>query len=348
MRAPFPVDRRTHHVDHKLPSPQTSHTRPCPGRTRLKWVFAVDDAIDDTYAPMTKVALLSALKYTSLVPVCIFSGAPNRKSRWLEEMGARVVFHTPTWREKLYEGFKKAEELRLNRSSPLYDKFSMMLATWLRLDLGVLGFADEYVLYADVDVLFRQDLGLADFGVTLPQFFHMGTEMWVNNSDCGNGSQCGNAGVMLVNVGGLRRTHSALIAATFSTGLISQGLFFGAFGPGDQGALNRFYAGRFEVSHWPLFNWKPYWGHCAAAKIVHFHGPKPLDYLKPLSQATPLLKGLVAKCQRGGEKIPSASTLMPGLHSAEGAGGCLRLVRAWLQILTAPRSSGRRRTDAHG
>ncbi len=43
--------------------------------------------------------------------------------------------------------------------------------------------------------------------------------------------------------------------------------------PYDQPVLNDFYRDRWE--RLPLaLNWKPYWGHDPAAKILHFHGPK--------------------------------------------------------------------------
>ena len=56
---------------------------------------------------------------------------------------------------------------------------------------------------------------------------------------------------------------------------IANGLHFGVYGPGDQGAFNMFYAGQFEVRLWPSWNWKPYWGYQSDAKLLHFHGPKP-------------------------------------------------------------------------
>ena len=84
----------------------------------------------------------------------------------------------------------------------------------------------------------------------------------------------GNAGIMLINVPWMRRTYDEFVAWTFSGVNIARGLHFGPFGPGDQGAYNQFYTGKFNVHRWPLFNWKPYWGYNPRAKLVHFHGPK--------------------------------------------------------------------------
>ena len=52
------------------------------------------------------------------------------------------------------------------------------------------------------------------------------------------------------------------------------------YGPGDQGAINHFYeaAIKHHRLHWS-FNTKPYHAWNPEAKIVHFHGPKPHDFL---------------------------------------------------------------------
>lgn len=54
-----------------------------------------------------------------------------------------------------------------------------------------------------------------------------------------------------------------------------------AYGPGDQGAINQFY--EHSVKDTKLtqdFNAKPYHEFLSTAYIVHFHGPKPGDYLE--------------------------------------------------------------------
>jgi hypothetical protein len=38
-----------------------------------------------------------------------------------------------------------------------------MIGTFLRVDIPVLGFVDDYVLYTDVDVMFARNLVLTDF-----------------------------------------------------------------------------------------------------------------------------------------------------------------------------------------
>jgi len=204
------------------------HT-PCPSQ-----VFTVS-ASGYSYYEATRVAVLSALERTSLTPVCIFTGPPNGLSDWLQSKGVRIIFHTPAWADRLLEVQKgRAAELDHARSSPLYASPGSMLATWVRLDLATLGFVDRYVLYADVDVIFLRDVSVLDFGLPLPAYFTMGTEADGGVFELGNGVRVGNAGVMLLHIDGLRRTHDKFITWVFSQNNIKRGLHFQRFGPGDQ------------------------------------------------------------------------------------------------------------------
>ena len=68
----------------------------------------------------------------------------------------------------------------------------------------------------------------------------------------------------------LRSTYSSLTAHRCPAG----------FGPGDQGAFNQFYEKSVrEAKLGQEFNAKPYFPALESASIVHFHGPKPADYL---------------------------------------------------------------------
>lgn len=52
------------------------------------------------------------------------------------------------------------------------------------------------------------------------------------------------------------------------------------YGPGDQGAYNQFYERSVrEARLTQQFNAKPYHEFSPSAYVVHFHGPKPGDYL---------------------------------------------------------------------
>lgn len=231
----------------------------------------------------------------------------------------------------------------------------------------ILGFVDDYVFYADIDIMFVQDISLATFA-PLPAFFAVAVETeklvasrkpkldpryisrcghstkframvpckpepnycnvpcmraanysrWVKRrlllgrlSSCDidpksikrptpskhstNGSRAGiptsrpmvpcmgevdygNAGVMLLHVERMRRTHAGFVRFIFSEQVVAAGMDHGIYGPADQGAYNKFFAGRFDIHLEASWNWKPYWGHAANVSLVHFHGPKPHEY----------------------------------------------------------------------
>ena len=61
---------------------------------------------------------------------------------------------------------------------------------------------------------------------------------------------------------------------------MESGLHFGEFGPGDQGAYSKFCQGQFDVVQLEAITGATF----ASARLVHFHGPKPNDYLSYLSR----------------------------------------------------------------
>lgn len=245
-------------------------------RKRLKWVFTVNGDAPHTFTEATQVAVASAIKNTQLAPVCVHIGPFGRLASWLQkQVGLRIIRHDPTWVQYIELAAKAAHQHK--DASTNYLDTRMMLATFTRFDIATLGFVDKYVLYADVDVLFVAPVTLLDF-LPAPAFYATGTELVDDTMP--SGIAFGNAGVMLINVEAMRRTHDAFIRWTFRQDHLDKALDFAEYGPLDQGAFNAFYQGRFDVHRSPLFNWKPYWGYSAHAKMIHFHGPKPEAYVK--------------------------------------------------------------------
>ena len=147
--------------------------------------------------------------------------------------------------------------------------------------------------------MFNGTIGLDDFA-PLPSYYAVGTEMVDEPLKLGN--MYGNAGIMLLNVDAMRRTHDAIVKWAFQYEHLKAGLHFSVHGPLDQGAYNKYYQGYFDVHTEPAFNWKPYWGYHADAKLIHFHGPKPGDYLKyrrtgriPIKELEPILSSYCVK-----------------------------------------------------
>eukprot|EP00316_Scyphosphaera_apsteinii_P023193 CAMPEP_0119303636 /NCGR_PEP_ID=MMETSP1333-20130426/5036_1 /TAXON_ID=418940 /ORGANISM="Scyphosphaera apsteinii, Strain RCC1455" /LENGTH=617 /DNA_ID=CAMNT_0007306367 /DNA_START=214 /DNA_END=2064 /DNA_ORIENTATION=- len=255
----------------------------------LKWIFTVNGDASPTFFELTQVAVSSALRNTQLIPICVHLGQVGRLADWLQQAGVRVIQHKPSWQHFIARAAKHSQKHQ--NMSTNYINPRMMLSTLTRLDIPVLGFVDEYILYADVDVLFLAPLSLTDF-LPAPAFYAVGSDEMDDEQGNTLGLAFGNAGVMLMNVEALRRTHDEFIAWTFQDKHVKNALHFAEYGPLDQGAFNAFYQGRFDVHHWPFFNWKPYWGYSARAKIVHFHGPKPREYLAHRMHKEGHLEGL--------------------------------------------------------
>ena len=258
------------------------------------WVFLATGDASPAWVAMTKRAVVSALERTSLKPVCVFWGPRSAPlALWLAARGVEVVHHAPLWLPLLKRALNTTAGRRNVKFSPLYASPRSLASTFLRVDVPLLldpAVHGDVVLYADTDVLFLD--GVA-FGAAAPEFFSLGAET-------PRAPNYGNAGVMLLNLAGLRRTYAAFLDWIFSPENVDRGLHFGDYGPGDQGAYASFYRGRFDVANWPAFNWRPYWPYAPGrASLLHFHGPKPDDYrdfLRDGAAASPLHAGILARC----------------------------------------------------
>ena len=77
-----------------------------------------------------------------------------------------MICHKPAWLPLLRKSFAAAsagEKQELQSKSPLFGSVEKMAATWMRIDIPQLGFVDEFVLYADIDIMFVNDVTLDQF-----------------------------------------------------------------------------------------------------------------------------------------------------------------------------------------
>lgn len=328
----LPIRRTAEHPPHHLPQGQQS--------ARLKWIFSIfiGNGSNDSYLTMAKVAVTSAQHRTSLDPFCIFNVAPNASEsvkgvaaeflEWLQSRGVTIIRHKPKWAYKITETVESGKAAQNIKYSPLYKDAAMMIATFTRFDIPVLGFTDDYVLYADVDVMFVSDINLASFD-TLPKYMLCGTEMHKEGTlDISKKNFYANAGIILYNMQFMRSSHKEFTNFAFSEDSMERGLHYGKFGPGDQGAYNQFYDGKMTVVASAPFNYKPYWEDpmlTSRASIVHWHGPKVADYAAYLTDCKKTVlyepyEGLLAKCSCSSNVGLAAQ--LPG-HT------CLKWHRQW-------------------
>ena len=237
---------------------------------RLPWVFSVRGE-DKAYDYMMHAALRSAKLNTTLIPYCIIHPDEENyeRTKLLRKEGVTLIVHKPEWEGKLLEILETTSPAEKARSH-LYKFPKAVLGTYARLDIPVLSplLQYEHYLYTDTDVYFRKDISPMWRELILPMEIKMGYE------DATHFPM--NAGVIIASLPFMRKTYDELLKFVLSKNSIDHG----PFGPGDQGALNEYYRSSLNYSFFfDDLNVKPYKSWRQSARIVHFHGPKPHDYL---------------------------------------------------------------------
>lgn len=221
----------------------------------MKWFFALSEASlghpDHDWIPLIRTAVASARANTSLDPHFLYDGQPSAFTAELQSKGVTVIHHRLSYLGNIEHRWA---ELGL---PPDAMRLAIIAGAYLRTDIPGLELQDEYILYTDCDVMFRADPAVARFR---PRYFACAPQRDRNDFTEMN------SGVMVMNVPAMR-----VELANFHHFTVNNFERFGAF---DQDALREYYTGRYDPLPLEL-NWKPYWGIDPAAKIVHFHGPKP-------------------------------------------------------------------------
>lgn len=227
----------------------------------MRWFFALNEASTSfwDYANLVQVAVHSARTHTKLEPVCLYDGADNALTTWLEQAGVTII------RRRTFLHEWVTELAPIPRGA------------YLRLEIPEVcreqGWRDSHVLYTDCDVVFVRDPA-PRLSTIAPEFFAASPES--DQIDFANF----NSGVMWINIAGLAAEQAAL-RDTIRTHLAEA-----IAPPYDQAALQRHFAGRTDPLPLEL-NWKPYWGGNDDAAIIHFHGPKPFQKYLALNQRLP-------------------------------------------------------------
>jgi len=239
---------------------------------KVPWVFTVH-AIDETYDEMVKSAVRSGITKADLSPYCIVHATSYSSDLvgWLRENGVQVIPWQSSW-EHILKSKLSDTTASEKKFSHLLDNLELTIATFLRFDMPIIKdlMQFEHVLYTDVDVYFRKPINSLSDKLSLPNTLQMGYEAQ-NKFPL-------NAGVYLCSLPYLRGSHTQLINFLLS----KNSLYSEAYGPGDQGILNEFYEMELRNSGVlpTTYNAKPYHKFDDNAIIVHFHGPKPSDYIK--------------------------------------------------------------------
>ena len=248
----------------------------------MQWFLALAEASPafKEYGEMVKVAVHTAQRYTSLQPHFLYRGGENDLTRWLRDRGVHII-QCRSFLENEFAALECGEHEIAIRAA--------LEGILLRVELPKLGLRmklDERVLYTDCDVFFRADV-CQELTAIDCRYFAVAPEF-----DQQNYLQM-NTGVMWMNLAGLRRVDEEFRS------FVRQNLARLQAVAWDQGAYREFFARGANGFAWdklrPELNWKPYWGDYGAAKIVHFHGPKPFQR-SYVSSRVPELNHLTGGC----------------------------------------------------
>lgn len=236
----------------------------------MKWYFASNDR-SHKYDELIKAAVRSALKNTTLNTYFIYDGKPNDLTQWLEKHNVKIIYHRCNFYDELEKYYN--------------DPMALIIASgaFLRCDIPLIEQQDDYVLYTDCDVIFNKDINFVD--IPNPEYFACSQEANKDDWDCFN------TGVMLMNVKKLRETYE-----DFKNYIVKHLPELYTF---DQTAYQFFY-GREKLTTLPeIYNHKPYWGIDKNAVIIHYHGPKPTDFINCKKLNTACYKVLYNKSPKG-------------------------------------------------
>ncbi|GFR46701.1 hypothetical protein Agub_g8320 [Astrephomene gubernaculifera] len=240
---------------------------------KLPWVFTYN-SWSGKYDYMLKAAVRSAAHFNTLKPYCIFDGNTSSPiGRWLVDNKVTMIRHVPTWRQELLQKAQARMKENLQHSH-LYKNPDALVSTFQRVDLPVVPILDQYtyVLYTDADVYFRRAIHLDDFGLPLPRSVSMSYEFYKMFPY--------NAGIIMANLPTMRRNYKKFLAMMLDN---DNGLYYPNYGPADQGIINKFYEHdlRSQMLN-QAFNTKPYNDFDPLSYLIHYHGPKPHEYLSYL------------------------------------------------------------------
>lgn len=243
----------------------------------MKWYFCLNEPGLLGFSEIILAAVHSALKHTTLRPHLVFDGSKNALTDYLTSLGVEVIYHRSSFAE-LIDGA---------RPQPGYAP-EVARGAYLRLDIASLETEDEYVLYTDCDVLFLHN---PDILFIKPKIIAAAQEYAQITTNPTPYYKIFNSGSMVINVKEFKRNFDDLVEFSRRNDFY----FHGDGGFYDQGALNKFFSGKWEVFDRSL-NWRPFSGVLESPQILHFHGIKPYELAY-------ILHGDISKCRPVAKKL---------------------------------------------
>ena len=297
------------------------------------WMFTVTITNNDTetmsYVMWAKIAVMSALRKTSLRPVLMLVGRHKEFEEWMTKHGVIIAYVKPEQTSIIK--YIEDNSIRTADSATSIGTHVRLIIPrildHLERENKLVGLNSSYILFTDIDIMFNGEFHLED--AMLPRYVAFAIQ--------GDVYCCGNkyqkkyniaAGVFVLNVTGYRETF-----IEFQDFLVHQNdhnkkpIYY------DQATLSEFYPPRIEIKSLieyveialyhnaiyrsffkkyysqilpKTFEWEPYLGWNTEAKIVHWHGPK-LHFdscdLKPIEYASRDTWGILPYLKREGDVL---------------------------------------------
>lgn len=222
----------------------------------MKCFFALSGN-DERYVEMAKVLVCSAKKHTNLELICVLDGCDPSLVDWLKRCGVKVLEWEVTFLQEIIESYKGQRTIEFCRGTYLCMELPKIIREY--------GIDEEFVLYVDVDVMFRGPFDIKEY---TPAHFASAADWGLDDRSRFS------TGVIVMNTKSLFGKYDDFLAH-----LRNHKFDFShtKMGPCDQGAWNTFYSHNEHDWLDPKYDWKPWWGINPEARIVHFSGPKPQE-----------------------------------------------------------------------
>lgn len=226
----------------------------------MRCIFTINDKSESTY-PLLRTAINSLQANTTLEPIVIWSGNDNKMSEWLIRRDISIIRHELSFKKEI-EHFDFWDVDFINNDmknmytfySDYYNK-NFIETESLRIDIPILFDKESYVLYADCDVVFLDDIKMEPF----KQHLAVAKRHIFNN------------GIMFLNIAKMKECYQE-----FKDYYIKSNYNFAA-GMTTQGAYNEFFKNKIHEIPWE-YNWHWFWGKNPNIRIVHFCGPKIMQW----------------------------------------------------------------------
>ena len=255
----------------------------------MKWYFALteDSTAFRQYAEMIMVAVHTARKATALEPHCIYDGNENEFTAWLAQHDVRIIPHRSFVREAL-------EKLGREKQNP--HLAAALSGAFSRIELPDIVERSGRNPHDPADhdhsdhPAHEQKYGLERADESEAHWRAAGVHPTENRALVpGEDGSSGGESRIIRQAYHEDPAYVPFVQRAYSLWAELERESW------DEAAYRWFYRdgnGPLWDRLRPELNWKPYWGECAQAKIIHFHGPKPFqrDYidshwpeLKPLT-----------------------------------------------------------------